>query len=133
MAEAIMFPDVEEVVRAYLATELAARSDTASVHIDVPTTRPKRFVRVIRTGGQRTLVVDNATLAIECWADDSSAAERLAALVRALVHAMRGTTISGATVYDVAEFGGPANLPDPTSDQARYTMTESVGVRGVAI
>jgi len=135
MAEAIAFPDVEDALQQYLTTELAARGDTATAHVRVPHPRPARFATVARVGGpRRSLIVDDATVAVECWATTPGQAHDLIQLVRALIHAAQATTLdSGVQVYRVQEFAGPAHLPDPVSDQARYTMTFSVQTRGTAI
>lgn len=134
MAEIIQFPDVEAALVTYLTTALAAQGDTASVHVRVPRTRPNRFVLVPRLGGtQANLVTDAATIGVECWAPTDLQASNLARLTRALVRSLRGETTAGVTFYDVTEFAGPANLPDPTSNQSRYTFTVSVSARGSAI
>lgn len=134
MAEVIAFPDVEGLFQSYLTTELGARGDSASVHTAIPNPRPDRFVIVPRLGGQRrNVVVDDATIGVECWAATNGQAHDLAQLVRALIHAAQGTTVGGVQVYRVQEFAGPARLPDPESHQARYVLTVSVSVRGTAI
>lgn len=132
MAEVILFPDVEAALVTYLTAALGARGDSATVHVSVPKVRPARFVLVPRLGGPRAgLVVDAATIGFECWAATKSQAAALARLVRGLVNALPGQTTAGVTFYRVSEFAGPANLPDPLSDQARYTFTASVRCRGV--
>lgn len=132
--EAIAFPDVEDLLVIYLTEELAARGDTASVHVAAPDPRPTRFVLVPRVGGtRRNLVVDSASIAFECWADTPARASALCKLVRALVGALPGLTVEGVPFYLVEEFGGPVNLPDPESHQSRYTFTASVSCRGTAL
>ena len=134
MAEAIAFPDVEALLVTYLTAALAARGDTATVHVSVPTERPARFVLVPRVGGpRRNAFVDAATIAVECWAGTPGQAHDLCRLVRALLSAAAGTVVGGVPVYRVDEAAGPANLPDPLSQQARYILTVSVAVRGAAI
>ena len=76
------------------------------------------------------VVIDQAMLTIECWADIATDAGELARTVRAHVGAMPGRAPG---VYRVQEFSGPASLPDPTTGQARFTWTVSVDVRGHAI
>lgn len=134
MAEAIQFPDVEAALVTYLTAALAARGDTASVHVRIPKQRPARFVLVPRLGGTKAnLVADEPTIGFECWANTDLQASNLARLTRALVHALRGQTTAGVTFYRVTEFAGPANLPDPTSNQSRYVFTVAVQVRGSAL
>lgn len=134
VGEVIAFPDIEDLLQQYLTAALAARGDTATVHISVPTTRPDRFVLVPRVGGIRqNLVVDAATIGVECWASTPGQAFGLVRLVRALLGSAAGTVVGGVQVYRVTEAGGPANLPDPLSQHARYILTVEVAVRGAAI
>lgn len=134
MAPLVDFPDVEDALVQALGPMLSARGDTATVHVAVPRTRPERFVLVPRVGGNReSLTVDAATIAVECWAKTPGQAYALCRLVRALVHGLAGTTAGGAKFKRITEFAGPANLPDPDSDQARYTFTAAVRVAGSAL
>jgi hypothetical protein len=88
---------------------------------------------VFRTGGPRlNLVVDSAQVTVEAWAADDVAAHDLAQAARAVIGGMEGTSVGGTLVYHVDEFSGPGNLPDPESNQSRYTWTMSVNTRGVA-
>src|SRR5262245_41866590 len=129
--QVIVFPDVEALLVTYLQAELLARSDTATVHVSVPNPRPDRFVLVPRLGGaRRNIVNDAATIGIACWAATPAQAGGLAQLVRGLVNALPGKVVSSVPFYQVQEFAGPANLPDPQSDQSRYVFTVSIGVRG---
>lgn len=131
--QVIVFPDVEDLLVTYLSAELAARGDTATVHVTVPNPRPDRFVLVPRVGGpKRSLVVDEPTIGIECWAATPAQALGLCELVRGLVHALPGRTVAGVAFYRTGEFAGPGNLPDPESNQARYVLTVWVRVRGAA-
>lgn len=131
--EVVIFPDVEDLLVTYLTAELAARSDPATVHTTVPNPRPDRFVLVPRVGGPKaSLVVDNPTIGIECWAATAGQALGLCQLVRGLVHALPGRTVAGVPFYRTSEFAGPANLPDPASNQSRYILTVSLRVRGTA-
>lgn len=133
MRQVIVFPDVEGLLVSYLTQQLVWRADTASVHVSVPNPRPARFVLVPRIGGtEENLVTDAATIGVECWAATPQQAAKLAQLVRALIHALPGKVVEGVPFYRVQEFAGPANLPDPTSDQSRYVFTLSVTARGFA-
>jgi hypothetical protein len=78
------------------------------------------------------LVVDSAQITVEAWAQHDTDAEDLALACRAIVGAMEATVVGGVTIYDVSEFSGPGLLPDPQTDQSRYTFTTSVQVRGAA-
>ena len=122
----VVFPDAAAAVTSRLGDELDIETDHK-----VPNPRPDEFIVVRRVGGpRRDLVTDEATLTIEAWAQTEEAAHDLAQLARAHVHAMAGTTEGDARVYRVGEFAGPASLPDPESDQPRYTLTVTVAVRG---
>lgn len=100
---------------------------------EVPDPRPERFVRVLRAGGARDgLVVDDALLLVEAWAESDYESARLAAAARAVVNAMQGSVIDGVTVYTVTELSGPTNLPDPVSAQSRHTWTVEISCRGAA-
>lgn len=132
--EPIAFPDVEDLLVDYLTRELADRSDTATVHVDVPNPRPARFVLTPRVGGvRRNLVVDSPTIGFEAWAATKAQAYALCSLVRALVLALPGRQVGGVQFYKAEEIGGPVNLPDPVSEQARYVFTASLSLRGQAI
>ena len=135
MVEVIVYPDVEAVVVSYLNAEFVSRSESARASTKVPNPRPTKFLRVQRTGGVGDFVVDRAQLTIEAWANKATDAIALMQLVRGLMHAIDQVTYSGSTYqfYAPQEFSGPANLPDPDSEQERYTETFSVGVRGSAI
>lgn len=134
-AEVIVFPDVESIVISYLNAQFVARSETARAGSKVPASRPAKFVRVIRTGGPRSLIEDRAQLTLEAWATTEVAAMSLMQLTRGLMHAIDQVTYSGTTYqfYRPEEFSGPANRPDPDSGMERYTETFSVGVRGSAV
>lgn len=128
--QAIVFPSAVKTTVDYLRDELAQLGNTNPVVHSIPATRPARFVRVLRTGGVRhTLVTDGAQLTIECWADRADHAETDAQTVRALINVMpyRATD---TIVYLVEELSGPADLPDPLSNQARQTWSVIVHLRG---
>jgi hypothetical protein len=126
MRPVVVFPDAAAVVTTYL-------TDALTVHVGtlIPKPRPTSFVYVRRVGGTaRDVVIDDATLAVECWAATQAAAHDLAQTARAELHALAGDVVDGVTVFRVIDIAGPADLPDPVSDQARYTFTVAVAVRG---
>ncbi len=134
--EEILFPDVEQLLHDYLTARLSAVGDSASVHTRVPETRPARFVLVPRVGGIADfgkIVVDDATIGFECWAETPALAYNLASKVRAFVRGLPGQIIGGTPIYKIQEYAGPANLPDATSRQARYVYTVSISFRGQAL
>jgi hypothetical protein len=98
---------------------------------DVPNPRPTPFIRIVRTGGPRSGVIDTAQLTIESWAADADVAEANAQTVRKLVNDLVGQTLNGHPVYRVDELSGPAELPDPFSDSRRSTWTVQVWIRGL--
>lgn len=129
MAAPIGFPDGVAVVRAYLHEQLAARGMGVPVGTRVPSPRPARFVRLERIGGTRVdRITDRPRIDVQCWGDSEESAHDLAQLARALLHAMPGWR--GAVAYDVAEVGGPNNLPDAESGQPRYVIAVEVSLRG---
>lgn len=129
MGEVIVFPDAVATLKVGL--------DDASLGVDVvhavPHPRPASFVQLVRAGGfSHSIVVDSATISVDCWAATSPAAMTLAQLVRAHLHAMSGTTVDGTAVYAVQELAGPAEVPDPDSDQPRVRQTFQIGLRATA-
>lgn len=130
----ILFPDVEDVLVAYLPGPLSAHLDKeVTVATKIPDERPVPCVRPLRTGGpRRDLVTDQAQITFECWAETETEAQRLAQLTRALVHALQGTVVvpDELVVYLVEEFSGPQNLPDPLTAVPRYSFTLLLHVRG---
>lgn len=133
MGELIVFPDPVITVMAGI-TERIAEVDTAvPVTGWIPHPRPAEFVRVLRSGGAVDgLVIDDAYVLVEAWAQSPARSAELAGHTRACVLAMAGTVVDGVTVYQVAENAGPVNLPDPESNQSRHTMTFVVSLRGRA-
>lgn len=130
----VLFPDITDRVVAEIQSRLAERGDTVPVRTLVPNPRPARFVTVRRIGGARlNLVADNPTITIEAWGTDEADAHDLCQLARTFVYAMRGTVHDGVGIYRIGEFGGPANLPDPLSDQPRYSCTMTVACRGAEL
>lgn len=123
----VTFPDVVALVAGYLADNIAA-----PVHKRVPNPRPAEFVTVERIGGTAALVVDSAQVMIHCWADTDADVADLAAEVRGVLGTMRGAVIDGTQVYRVDELSGPADVPDPDSDQPRMRWTVAVQTRGAS-
>lgn len=110
---------------------LAAHGETAPIHTRIPNPRPSRFLRLLRTGGDRpNLVTFQAQITYECWDDSETAAEEFATVVQAVLLSMHGLTVGGAFVHRVQEVGGPQDLPDPTSEQPRFTGSVLLDLRG---
>ncbi len=131
--EVIVFGDIEAALVTDITYKLAGYGSSASGSTTVPRARPAEFFVVHRTGGPRkNLVTDSAQVTIDSWAETGSKALALAQLIRGIVGALGGQTISGLLIHRVQEFAGPGWLPDPESAQARYTFTASLDVRGSA-
>lgn len=128
-------PDVVAGIIGVLADELPGlgHTDVDAVH-RIPDDRPSEFVRILRTGGvDGTVISERAQITIEGWADTPAAAHDLCQAAKAIVFAMQGGTGHGLTVYDVQLLGGVAELPDPASQQHRFTCSVLVHVRGAQL
>lgn len=129
MREIVIHLDPVEVLKLGLAAgmEMAFR-DSVQVLGKIPEKRPAEFLRVLLSGGSnRDLVTDVPTIVVEAWATKPSRAMELAQRARALMHWF--DDINGTPVYNVTEFAGPGDLPDPLSNHARFTATYSVPMR----
>lgn len=121
-----MFANAQALINARLSDVTGLRCVTT-----IPTTRPDRFVRTIRTGGfLSNEVTDVARLTVECWAKGKAEAHDDAQQVRAALLALRGTTLSGVKVHRVEEIAAPADSPDPDTKTPRYVLTHEVHLRG---
>lgn len=120
----IEFPDAEKTVRAYLLPLMGG----TRVATRVPNPRPASWLRILRTGGAReSRFVDRPQITLEGWAQDEETALKIVNDARTWLNA------AGGQVFGVEEVSGPANLPDPTTAQIRYTMTVWVRIRGTAV
>lgn len=134
MSTAVLFPDVEAVLCAVLPPLLAAEGLAYPVGTRVPNPRPPAFWRLLATGGDRNnLVQDRPTLTVESWAATEVQASLMARTIRAVLESLAGTVTGSTVIYRARDFSTPANLPDPTSGQVRYTSTGSLLVRGVSL
>lgn len=136
VAELIVDPDAETVLVDYLAGELSGRPDyaTALVATRKPATMPPLMVRIMRTGGPRAdLVQDAPQLTVDAYGETEEDASGLATICRALIQAGALQGYMGATpIGTVREFSGPSNMPDPQTSRIRYTATYVVQMRGTA-
>ena len=134
MSVAVLFPDVEQLLCMLLPSRLAAHGLSYPVGTRVPNPRPAAFWRIeVGGGNRRDLVVDNPTVTVESWAGTETQASLMARTVRAVLESLAGVVSDGAVVYRGRDFSAPANLPDPTSSQVRYTSTGSILLRGAAL
>lgn len=129
MTPVLVFPDVAEAVCAQLATYL---DPSIAVGNLVPNPRPDRFVVVRRSGGTRvTLVTEAAQVTVDCYGNGQPDAEDVAQAARAVIFAMGGArSTNGTDIYRVDDVGGPADAPDPLSDQPRVLFSAALHVRG---
>lgn len=131
MTELVIFPDAVEALCDYVRTALDVLGPAIPVGTRVPKPRPDLFVRFERVGGaRRNLVIDEVSVVVEAWGSDEGAAHDLAQQVRAILFASVRQQTSAGMIYRVIESAGPASLPDSDTDQARFTLTMSVAVRG---
>lgn len=89
----------------------------------VPADRPDAFVTVSRVGGRiECLVLDHASIEIDCWGPDAGSAQDLAREVGLLVGEMTGgiQNCFGASVSSIYD------NPDPDSGQPRVTVSAAV-------
>lgn len=135
MAERVDFPDPEGIVCAYLtAQNVSGTYAGVKASTKVPGTRPARFLRVFSIGGFDPNMVTVVTrFAVEGWGDSESAAQGLCSrAVAQLKSAAFAGVMGSTTVTHVNVVSRPQNLPDPLSDQARYTATVEVAMRGAS-
>lgn len=130
MTETPFFANAVNLLNSYTEAEVGVHVGTK-----VPTTRPERFIRTVRTGGfRRDPITDVARITFECWAKSSTDAERDAQTVRDLFYRSPGTVLSNRDarfkIHRVEEVAGPADSPDPDSKSPRYTLTLEVHLRG---
>lgn len=133
--ELIVFPDAVAVLVAGLNARLPELGYTGTVAYGrTPDPRPsKPWLLVLRIGGPRQgLVIDNALLSVEAWAATEPLSAKLANDARAVIKALEGTVVAGATVYRAQDITGPALLPHPDTPQQRHTFTVQASLRGHA-
>lgn len=130
----IEFADVEALLVSHLSTVLTALGDSAGVSTKRTTDSPDRLVRITRTGGWRTTVVeDRPQVTFECWDATDPDAASLSALVRSEIQAMDSVLIDGSWVSWVDEIGGPTYFPHPDTAIPRYQHTQLMAVIGFEV
>jgi len=135
VAERVDFPDPEGVLCAFLtAQNVAGTYAGVKASTKVPATRPTRFIRAYSVGGfDRNMVSAVSRFVVEGWADSESAAQGLCSrAVSQITSAALDGVMGSTTVTAVNVISRPQNLPDPDSNQARYTATVEVAMRGSA-
>ncbi|MBO0596589.1 hypothetical protein I2485_06830 [Nesterenkonia sp. E16_7] len=133
--ELISFPNVTAALAKKFQAFAADRGIDLPVSDRTPTPRPSEFIRLWETGGdRRNLVTDRPTVTVEAYADRNSRAGELADLFRAWFYAQQGEDlVQGCPIHHVGEYARPASLPHPDTNQARYTATYSLDVRGTTL
>jgi hypothetical protein len=126
-------PDIEDLLTAHLVVGDPAVPVTTKTPNDDwdgdPV--PDSFVRVERVGGvKQSPISDLPNVVAEAWARDESAAAALMGELRHALDSLRGTVLGSSKVNGVAEIGGVQQLPDPTGQYERYTVTVSIHIRG---
>lgn len=131
MTTPVAFDDIEIALADHLASALTARGITIPVVIEIPASRPPRFVRVTRPGGsQANPVTDRPRIIAECWDELGTGASQLAKVVRALLGAVAPGYMEGIWVDRSVDLG-VANLPHPSYPGIpRYLVTKELYVRG---
>ena len=124
MIQTLEFPDIEDLLATYL-------TDVLGVPVGTRAAAVPEFVRVLRTGGPApTRVTDSPQVTLEAYGKYESTALALLGRARRALADLPGGELYGWSVKSFTEFGGPANLPDPSSESHRYTLTAVVQIRG---
>lgn len=135
MAERVDFPDPEGVLCAYLtAQNVTGTYAGVKASTKVPATRPSRFLRVFSVGGfDQNMVTAVVRFAVEGWGETEVVAAGLCGRAVAQIKSAALAGVMGsATVTFVNVVSRPQNLPDPQTDQARYTATVEIAMRASA-
>ncbi|HNG25428.1 MAG TPA: hypothetical protein PLC03_15790 [Microthrixaceae bacterium] len=121
-----------DVVALTLNALAAGMADPPAMGAAIPNPRPDSFIRVRLTGpgkGRTDPCVDTAGVTVEAYASRTDDAHDIAQEARGVILAMRGATVDGSPIYRVEDGGHPVELPDPLTDQPRFTFTAAIGVR----
>lgn len=111
------FPDAEAEAVAFLNPIAGVPVGTR-----VPNPRPDSFVRVWRTGGTATRILDRPILTVQAWGkseNDTVAPSELAQKCRDAYLARNPQVEASGPYYD----------PDPTTGIARYTFNVQPNIR----
>lgn len=122
--QTLTFPDIEDLLSTHLESVLGVPTGTRA-----SSTAP--FLRVLRTGGPpATRVTDSPQVTVEAYHRLESGAIALLERARLWMANLPGVELDGFRVKSVEVIGGPANLPDPSTENHRYTLTAVVQIRG---
>lgn len=125
--EVVVAPDPVATVVAYLSDVLEVPVKGA-----VPQEKPATFVSVASTGGagRRDLVLEEATVSIDAWAETDDDAHALARLIEAHMLMARFNT---TTIRNAFSYGAPGDFPDPLSGTPRARATYSITLRAAPL
>ncbi len=104
-------------------TILAGAMTPIPVSTKIPfPTRPGKFVRLQRAGGNRPLLVtDAARILVELWATTVAHAEQMSGDAIAALQNAEGTLVDGMFVRGFDNIDGPVDFPDPDiTDMERW-------------
>lgn len=124
----VTLPDVEGL----LIDLLAANGCSDPISTDVPNPRPAGWLQVQRIGGPiANLVSEAAQVTLSGWADagDTVAALEQLNAARGVLVALSLGLITHPVLFGAKEYGGPIDLPDPSTTQARYTCNWVIRAR----
>lgn len=127
----VVFPDAVEVMIALLNNFPDDPGPTVTTYSQVPATRPDAFAVVSRVGGPRhSRFRDQPQIVIDSWGTSGGNEPiDVAQRCRAILHAAVGQSWGGSVIGKVTELGGPGWLPDPESNQPRYSQQFTVTLR----
>lgn len=128
VAEQLVAPSASKAVYEFLDANLSVPAGGI-----IPNPRPKKFVRV-RTGGGSDVDVATVqpTVFVECYATKVEDAEELSLLCDSLMAkaSLEGWLLN-IPVRKIDTISRPQELPDPITDQARFTATYAPILRRV--
>lgn len=133
-AQMIRWAPVVATIRQHLDPAYTASSEFSVVRAfgRVPSPRPKRFVRVLRAGGQQVdLVTLEPLVIVESWGGTDEDAESLADFTHSvLLKAARDGFLGDVPMRRLGVASAPQRLPDPVSGQDRYSAMYAPQLRG---
>ena len=107
---------------ALLRKMLEAYLYPVNAFVQVPATRPEKFVTVERTGGKIDAFSDSPTFAVQAWAPTKAEAAALAEQTASAIDSwpMTEPSVADATVESLYDFA------DPDSRSQRFQLTAHV-------
>ncbi len=133
------WPDTEGALRDLLRADSgvsALAGNRVFFGLPAPVKFPADVVR--RAGGGQDpgeTPIDRPLVMIDCWGipGDKAGAHAITAAVRDALSNIRSATTQGATVLYGANVIGAVFVPDPETDQPRYSLTVDVTARAVLV